>query len=92
MFKRLRAIFFMIFNRKKLIADMKPKLVFWYITFDGDQEKIKEAMMTDYGLSNKENYTKILEEANLNDYIMILEKGFDRITKGQDAIVIKKPK
>ena len=72
----LRALIYGITHKRKIIKEYKPKLIFWYITFDGNQEKIKDAMASDYGIENKENYNKIMKNINIEDYVMITEKDF----------------
>ena len=44
--------------------------------FDGDHDKIVEALCCNYGLSNKDNYDRVMKDVNLDDYLFVLEKRF----------------
>lgn len=79
-----------IIRRKQIIKEYKPRFVFWYLMFDGDDNKIVEAMNCDYGLSNKENYNRVMKDVNLDDYLFILEKGFKKYCYSENCLIVHK--
>ena len=88
---KLKALFYYIFKKRKIIEEIKPNLVFWYIEFSGDQKKIQKAMDTNYGIENKKHYNEVMKDVNLDDYLVILEKGFtDYIIADEVTYIIKK--
>ena len=88
----LRALIYGITHKRKIIKEYKPKLIFWYITFDGNQEKIKDAMASDYGIENKENYNKIMKNINIEDYVMITEKDFYKHSSDPKDLIVERKK
>ena len=85
----LTSIYF-IFHKKQIIRTMKPKFVFWYLMFDGDHDKIVKALRCNYGLSNKENYDRVMKDVNLDDYLFILEKGFKKYCCSENCLIVHK--
>jgi hypothetical protein len=88
--KDLFARIWVFFNKKKLIKELKPIFVFWYITFDGDQDKISDAMRTNYGVLNTTNVKKVLSSVNLSDYSFNLEKDFLKYCPKGNMYIVKK--
>ena len=82
----------LVFKKKQIIEETKPKLVFWYLLFDGDQEKIKSAFADGYGLQNEENFSRVMNGVNLDDYVMLLEKDFRKFTKTGKEFIVKREK
>jgi hypothetical protein len=79
-------------HRKKLIKELKPRFVFWYILADGDPKKVADYMDQNYGVYNSANFNKVLKDVNLDDYVFVLEKDFTYYSdyKTKDYVVFKK--
>ena len=58
--------------------------------FDGDHEKIANAMHCNYGLYNKENFNRVMKDVNLDDYLFILEKGFKKYCYCENCFIVHK--
>jgi len=81
---------YVLIHKKEIIKESKPYFVFLYVTFNGDQVAIKNAMNDHYGINNIENRNRVLEGINLDDYIMAIEKGFDKYkTSDKDLVLYK---
>lgn len=78
--------------RKRMIRETKPQLVYYYIIFEGNENKIRKAMKDRYGLENEEHINEVLKDVNLDDYSICIEKDFYEHCPLCNSIVVKKRK
>src|SRR5574344_1072539 len=69
--------------------NLKPYLVFWYITFNGDQKRIYQAYEEHWGIRNRNNFNKVMKGVNLEDYLVFVEKGFYDYEDTDQSYIIK---
>ena len=86
----LRMRLYALIHKKEFLIHSKKLLVYYYLKYHGDQDKIREALHNHEDFDNEEKRESALKGIDINNYSFYKEKDFLRWTIMENDLVVYK--